>query len=509
MPLPRSRNDRLRRPKRPRSGGTGVRSRAVRSQTAPGSPGPFPRALRPPQPVASLESSFLAGILQELHAEVRRSFPSLDRDIRGGERVYLNSGGGTLVAETSARAQARAAQYTNAQDGNITSGEILTAELQAAARANVAAFLNATSADQISFHSSTSHALFNLSFAFRDLLRRGDNLVVTHLDHAANVTPWESLWGEDRGLEIRQCRLGADGTLDLDHLERLVNRRTRLIAVTYASNGLGTIVPVESVVRIAHRNGRPRPPTGRSRGWQGALVVVDAVHHAYHAPIDVRTLRCDFLALSGYKLFGPMIGALWGRTDWLKALRPYRVEPHTNEAPIKFEQGTPNNPVLAGLSGALEYLLWLGERIEKASEGHPGARLLRERLRRAYPPGERRRLKWALCAIREYEKTLSTALLDGFRELRPHGVHLHGISDPARISERDPTFTFEVRGQRAEAIKRQLWEEAHIEVTTGHCFSVALYRALRLERAVRASFAHYDNLETVQHFFEALRGIVT
>ncbi len=493
MPVPRSRNARLHRPKR----------------LSPGSRGPFPRAVRSPRPRNSPESSFLAGILQELHVEVRRSFPSLDRDIRGGERVYLNSGGGTLVAETSARAQARAAQYMNAQDGKITSGEIHTAELQATARTNVAAFLNAPSANQISFHSSTSHALFNLSLAFRDLLRHGDNLVVTHLDHAANVTPWESLWGEDRGLEIRQCRLCSDGTLDLDHLERLVNRRTRLIAVTYASNGLGTIVPIHSVVRIARRYGRPRPPTGRSRGWQGALVVVDAVHHAYHAPIDVRALRCDFLAFSGYKIFGPMIGALWGRTEWLKALRPYRVEPHTDEAPVKFEQGTPNNPSLAGLSGALEYLLWLGEQIERASEGHPGARLLRERLHRAYRPGERRRLKWALCAIREYEKTLSTALLDGFRELRPHGVHLHGISDPARVAERDPTFTFEVRGKRGETIKRQLWEDAHIEVTTGSSFSVALYRALRLERAVRASFAHYDNLETVQHFLDALRRIVT
>jgi selenocysteine lyase/cysteine desulfurase len=331
---------------------------------------------------------------------------------------------------------------------------------------------------------------------------------VTDLEHAANVTPWESLWGEDRGLEIRHCRLHADTTLDLDHLSRLVNRRTRLVAVTYASNGLGTIVPIESVVRIAHRHGRPRPPTGRGRGWPGALVVVDAVHHAYHAPIDVKSLGCDFLALSGYKLFGPMVGALWGRTEWLNALRPYRVESNRDVVPTKYEQGTPNNAALAGLAGAIGYLLWLGERIEQASEGHPGARDLRERLRRRYPPGERRRLKWALCAIREYERTLSTALLDGFRELQPHGVHLYGIADPARVSERDPTFTFEVRGQRAEVIKRRLWEEARIEVMSGHCFSVAVYRALRLSRSVRASFAHYDNLDTVQHFLDALRSIV-
>ena len=447
----------------------------------------------------------LAEIVGDLHAEIRRSFPALECDLGGGKRVYLNSGGGTLTAEPSVRAMARAAQYANAQDGTVSRGERLTAELQQRARTGVADFINAPSPDEVSFHLSTTHALFNLSFAFRDRLRRGDNLVVTHLDHAANVSPWESLWGEDRHLEIRQCRLRR-GTLDLDHLRRLVDRRTRVVAVTFASNGLGTITPLAEVVRIARTHGVPVP--GRGRSWNGALVVVDAVHHAYHGPIDVRRLGCDFLAFSGYKLFGPMVGALWGRLEWLEALRPYRVEPNENRAPFKYEQGTPNNAVLAGLSGAFDYLLWLGARVESAARPVPAAADLAGALQRLYPEPDRRRLKWALCAIEEYEKTLTRAMLDGFRRLAPRGVILHGIADSGRAGERDPTFLFEVRGRRADRMRQRFWDEAGIEIPIGSNFSLAVTRSLRRRgHVLRASFAHYDTLETVRMFLDTLGRI--
>ncbi|HEU4403291.1 MAG TPA: aminotransferase class V-fold PLP-dependent enzyme [Candidatus Polarisedimenticolia bacterium] len=445
----------------------------------------------------------------DLHGEVRRAFPALERDLTGGRRVYLNSGGGTLVTERSVVAMERTARYANAQDGEVSAGERATAAIHARARAGAADFLNASSPGEIAFHLSTSHALFNLSFAFRDLLRPGDNLVVTRLDHAANVSPWESLWGEDRGLEVRECGLLRDGRLDLDHLERLIDRKTRLVAVTYASNGLGAIVPIEEVVRLAHRHGRPDPPARPGRRWDGALVVVDAVHHAYHGPIDVRAIGCDFLAFSGYKLFGPMLGVLWGRAGWLRALRPYRVEPNVDEAPYKFEQGTPNHAVLAGLSGALDYLLWLGEKVEAAAAGRPEAQALGARLEHDHPQDDRRRLKWALCAIREHERTLSLALLDGFRALARRGVILHGVNDPARVAERDPTFLFEVGGLTQDQVKRRLWEEGRIEVPSGTYYSLAVYREMRARshHLVRASFAHYDSLETVRHFLATLGRI--
>lgn len=449
----------------------------------------------------------LADLMRGIHPEVRRSFPALEQDITGGARVYLNSGGGTIVSAESARALERAMLFANPQDGEVSTGERATAAIHTRARALVADFLNAPSVDEISFHFSTTHSIFNLAFALRDLLRPGDNLVVTRLDHAANVTPWESLWGEDRGLEIREARLSPDGTLDLDHLAALIDRKTRVVAVTSASNGLGTIVPVDQVVRIARRHGRPEPPAGRRQSIRGALVVVDAVHHAYHGPLDVRALGCDFLAFSGYKLFGPMGGVLWGRKRWLDALRPYRVEANLDRTPTKFEQGTPNQAAMAGLCGALDYLIGLGGKIEAAAAGRFETRGIATHLARLYPAGPRRSLKWALCAIREYEKTLSAAILRGFGEFRKRGVRLHGIDDEARLDERDPTFLFEVRGLSQMAIKRRLWEEARIEVPDGTCYSLAVYRALRARRAVRASFAHYDDLNTVRIFLEALGRI--
>ena len=453
----------------------------------------------------------LAPILRALHGEVRRQFPARERDIAGERRVYLNSAGGTLVAERSARAMEEAALRANAQDGAVSSGERATAEIHARARRGAAAFLNAPSPDEISFHQSTSHALFNLSFAFRDLLGRGSNLIVTRLDHAANVTPWESIWGEDCGLDVRECGVRRDGTLDLDELERLVDRRTRLIAVTCASNGLGTVVPVEDVVRIARRHGRPEPPSGAARQargrWSGALVVVDAVHHACHGPLDVRAMDCDFLAFSGYKIFGPMVGVLWGRKPWLDALRPYRVEANDDRTPVKFEQGTPNHAVLAGLSAAFDYLEALGGRVESSAAEKPDLQATAARLADLYPDRDRRRIKWAMCAVRDFEQTLTKAILLGFSALAKRGVRLFGIADEGRAAERDPTFLFEVRGRSQIDIKQRLWEEGRIEVPDGNYYSLAVYRHLRSRRTVRASFAHYDGLDTARHFLDALSRI--
>jgi selenocysteine lyase/cysteine desulfurase len=474
-----------------------------------------------PRPIAD---GALAPVLRGLQDEVRRRFPGRERDLTGGRRVYLNNAGGTLVAEDSVLATMRAARHANAQDGEVSPGEKSTAEIHALARAAAADLLNAPSPGEISFHLSTTHALFNLSFAFRDLLGKGDNLIVTRLDHAANVTPWESLWGEDRGLEVRECGVRRDGTLDLAHLERLVDRRTRLIAVTSASNGLGSVVPVEEVVRIARRFGDPAPPAASRRGgsraprkggapWHGALVVLDAVHHVGHAPVDVRAIGCDFLAFSGYKLFGPMVGVLWGRRRWLDALRPYRAEANADVTPEKFEQGTPNHAALAGLTGAIEYLADLGSRVRSAALSAPPAASpelgdLVRMLDGRHPPGPRRLLTWALTAVQHHERALSRVVLEGLGALRSDGVRLHGIADPARVAERDPTFLIEVEGRTQEEVRRRLWEVGRIEVPSGNYYSLAVYRHLRSRRTVRASFAHYDGEDTALHFLRALGTIV-
>jgi len=450
----------------------------------------------------------LAAIMERLHPRLRREFPALGRNIAGGCRVYLNNAGGTIVCERSARMMARTALFANPQDGDITLGERATAELHQAARAAVADFLNAPAAAEVTFHLSATHALFNLAIALRHHLVRGDNIVVTGLDHAANVSPWESLFGADRGLEIRPCRMRRDGTLDLDHLAGLVDARTRVVAVTRASNALGSIVPIEAVARIAHRNGVPRPPARPGRPWNGALVVVDAVHYAPHGPIDVRALGCDLLVFSGYKVFGPMTGVLWGRRVWLEALRPYRVEPNANRAPVKFEQGTPNHAVLMGLAAAIGYLAWLGGQVEEAATSVAPLRPLARTLRRLRYDPARRRLKWAMLAIAAWEERLSAEVIAGWRrDLAPLGVRLHGVADPRRLSDRVPTFLFEIPGRTQEEVKRALWRRSRIEVPSGNYYAPAVYRHLKSRRTIRASFAHYDTPATARLFVRALRSV--
>jgi selenocysteine lyase/cysteine desulfurase len=231
--------------------------------------------------------------------------------------------------------------------GVVAAGETETAGLHDRVRSLAADFLHAGDGREISFHQSATAALFNLAYALRSVLGRENNLVVTDLDHMANVSPWEAVLGEGLGLEVRRARVTSEGTLDVSHLLSLVDARTGLLAVTSASNGTGSLVPLRETV-AAVREKAPR-----------CLVAVDAVHHAPHGVIDVREADCDFLVFSGYKVFGPMQGVLWGKSALLEKLRPYRVVTNKNEPPWKFEMGMLNNTSLAALGAGLEYLLWL------------------------------------------------------------------------------------------------------------------------------------------------------
>jgi len=202
------------------------------------------------------------------------------------------------------------------------------------------------------------------------------------------------------------------------------------------------------------------------------------------------------------------LSAFAGRRQWLTALRPYRVEANADETPFKYEQGTPNHAVLAGITGAMQYLEWLGARIERDAARRAELRPLYRDLSRSYPDPAPRRLKWAMTAARAHERTLSLALLEGFARLASRGVRLHGLTDPGRVDERDPTFLFEIRGLSQETIKRRLYELGRIEVPSGNYYSLAVYRHLRRQRTVRASFAHYDGLDTVRHFLKTLKSAV-
>jgi len=419
--------------------------------------------------------------LEALNPEVRRRFPMIDRDSGSRPRIYLNTGAGSLTVDTAAEAARDAQGRLNPMPGGVAAGESETAGLHERVRGLAADFLNAHAGREISFHQSATAAFFNLAFALRGVLRPKANIVVTDLDHMANVSPWETVWGEGRGLEVRRARVTPEGALDVGHLLSLVDARSALLAVTSAANGTGSLVPLGEVAAAVKK----RSPD--------CLVAVDAVHQAPHGPIDVRESGVDFLVFSGYKTFGPMMGVLWGRAEMLERLRPYRVETNKDVLPGKFEMGMLNNASVASLEAALEYLLWLAGRIA-GPEAAPTSRVSRFRL--------------AMSAISAYEQDLSRRVLEGFARFDPARLKLFGVADPARARERVPTFAFDVAGLTATETKRRLWEEAAIQIADGNHYSAAVVRHLgRPEGICRASFAHYDNPATVERLLEALEAL--
>jgi cysteine desulfurase family protein (TIGR01976 family) len=415
---------------------------------------------------------------ETLSPKIRARFPMIDHDAGGRPRIYLNSGAGSLTVDTAAAAARDAQARLNPMPGTVVAGEADTAALHARVRDLVADFLHAREGREISFHQSATAALFNLAFGLRGMIDPAANIVVTDLDHMANVSPWETVWGEGRGLEIRRAGVTTEGTLDRGHLLSLVDLRTAVVAVTSASNATGSLVPLADLA-AAVRKRSPR-----------CLVAVDAVHHAPHGVLDVMATGVDFLVFSGYKLFGPMMGILWGRAELLERLRPYRVETNKDVLPGRFEMGMLNNASLAALEAALEYLLWLAD-----LAGGPGTS----------SADRPTKFRAVMAAISAYETTLSRLVLERFRTLGAAGPRLFGIADPDRAGERVPTFAFDIAGLSPTETKRRLWEEAGVQIADGNHYSAAVYRHLgRPDGICRASFAHYDNAATVESFLAAV-----
>lgn len=415
--------------------------------------------------------------IKEIHPQIRARFPQIDRDIQGNPRIYLNNGAGTLILDSAARAMMETFQKANPMPGQVYPAEHSTAEIHWEARRMVADFLNSGDPAEISFHFSATNALFNLAYSLSGILTPSHNLIVTDLDHMANISPWEEIWGRRFGAEVRRAGVTDDGELDVDHLLSLVDEDTGLVAVTLASNGFGTIVPIKKLA-AAVRAKSPR-----------CLICVDGVHHALHGPIDVQADGCDCLVFSGYKLFGPMLGVLWIQRDLLENLSPYRVETAKNVLPTKMEQGMLPNASLAALYEALGYFVWLGERIE-TGKGSSGKR--------------RQKIVSAMNAIAAFESEISRRVMEGFFDLEAGGLRLFGITNPDHVDKRDPTFAFSIEGMDASRIKALLWEKNGIQIADGNHYSAAVYRHLNLASLNRASFAHYDTMETAETFLKAV-----
>ena len=404
----------------------------------------------------------------DVHA-VRSRFPALSRAESGRPVAYLDGPGGTQVPAEVVEAMSHRLRVGTANIGGSFGASREADAVTAAAREAMADFLGGRP-EEVAFGQNMTSLTFSVSRALAREWGPGDEVVVTRLDHDANVTPWR-LAAADRGATVRVVHFDpADGTLDLGHLEQAVGERTRLVAVGAASNALGTVPPVRRVADLAHA--------------AGALVFVDAVHYAPHRLIDVAALGADFLACSAYKFFGPHTGALWGRSGLLESLEAYKVVPAPSSGPGKWETGTQSFESLAGVAAAVDYLGSLGE---------GGTR--------------RERLAAALAAIRVYEESLAARFLAGVAGM-PH-LRLYGLADPARLAERTPTFSLGVEGLSPDEAARCLGEQG-IHAWSGDYYAVGVMEHLGVARQgglLRLGFVHYNTAEEVDRVLAALAGL--
>lgn len=413
---------------------------------------------------------------------LRRQFPALTA-IHGERPLhFFDSPGGTQVPERVIDAVSRYYRRANANSGGAFATSRETDQTVTQARAEMADLLNAAEADTILFGPNMTTLTFHLARSLGDTIHRGDEIIVTDLDHDANVTPWTDLAAQGAAIRCVPIR-HEDCTLDIDALGRALTPRTRLVAVTYASNAVGSLVDVRRVTRMAQA--------------AGAMVFVDAVQYAPHGPVDVQEIGCDFLACSAYKFFGPHVGILYGRRERLQELRPHKVAPAPDSLPYRWETGTQNHEGLAGVSAAVQYLHAIGEAYgapylaAHGARGHSGRRLV---------------LKAGMQAILEYEQTLSRRFLERFAEL--DGARLYGISDPRRLEERLPTFAF--TWPLKSPAQTAAWLAAqNIAVWSGNYYALRLMEALDLQSsggAVRVGLCHYNTLDEVDALFDALHA---
>ena len=400
---------------------------------------------------------------------IRAQFPALKRTVNGKPAAYLDGPGGTQAPQS----------VIDAMSGFMTRGGSNHGGLFVTGRETDAAALAAREAMADLVHAQPNEIVFgqnmtSLTFAFSRALSRtwqpGDEIIVTHLDHDANIMPWV-LAAQDRDVTVRWLDFNpADGILRYDLLPGLLNEKTRLLAITCASNALGSITRVPQVVGLAHQ--------------AGALVYLDAVHYAPHALIDVQAWGCDALVCSAYKFFGPHTGILFGKYELLDSLTAYKVRPSPPDPPEKWETGTQSFESLAGVAAAVDYL---------ATLGHGASR--------------RGQLESALTAIRAHGEAMARRFLQGAAEVP--GLRVYGVTDLQRLAERTPTFAVSLEGRSAAEVAEWLGEQG-IFVWDGHYYAVAPMQRLGVLDTgglVRIGFVHYNTEDEVDRVLEKLREL--
>lgn len=408
-------------------------------------------------------------------AWARAQFPSLHVAVNGQRAAFLDGPAGTQVPVHVLGAVQNYYLRSNANTCGAFETSQRNDQIIDAARAAVADFLHCDK-DEVVFGQNMTTITFALARAIGRELNPGDEIVVTTLDHDANVAPWRAL--EEKGVLIRQVDIHEeDCTLDLDDLKRKITPKTRLVAVGYASNAVGTINPVAEITKLAHD--------------AGALVFIDAVHYAPHGPIDVRALDCDFLACSAYKFFGPHMGILYGKREHLSRFQPYKVRPAPDALPDRWETGTQVQELIAGIGAAIDYLTLLGRQSDASVKDRRSALLVAYR------------------ATRDHEMSLFERLADGLFTVR--GLQFFGIRDPRRFGERCSTVSVRMDNHTPRQIAEFLGQRG-IFTWDGNYYALNLTERLGVESTgglLRIGLVHYNTAEEVDRLIAHLRELST
>jgi cysteine desulfurase family protein (TIGR01976 family) len=404
----------------------------------------------------------------------RAQFPSLKLQVNGRTAAFLDGPAGTQVPQKVISAVENYFVNANANTCGAFETSRRNDAMILAARAAMADFFNCDS-NEVVFGQNMTTITFALARAIGRELKPGDEIVVTTLDHDANVAPWRAL--EEKDVVVQQVDIREeDCTLDLEDLKRKITTKTRLVAVGYASNMVGTINPVAEITKLAHA--------------AGALMFVDAVHYAPHGLIDVKALDCDFLVCSPYKFFGPHLGTLYGKREHLQRFKPYKVRPATDAVPECWETGTQVQELIAGIAAAVEYIADLGRHSDATAKNR------REALRAAY------------CATVPYERMMLTKLIEGLQSIP--GLKVYGIIDSKRFGERCATLSLRIGEHHPTAIAKFLGDRG-LFTWDGNFYAMNLSERLRVEQkggVLRIGLVHYNTAEEVERLLIALQEFV-
>lgn len=408
-------------------------------------------------------------------SEIRSRFPALSELYNGKLAIFFDGPGGTQVPQSVMDAMTDYLTRRNSNSHGPFETSRRTDAVDVAAHQAMADLLGCE-AREVIFGPNMTSLTYMMSRSLGQEFQPGDEIVVTRLDHDANVAPWLQL-AEDRRLTLRWADVDLETcTLDMEHLRSQITSRTRLVAIGYASNATGTINDVAQAVQWARE--------------AGAYSYIDAVHYAPHGPIDVKALGCDFLACSAYKFFGPHSGQLYGKEEHLSRLRAYQVRPAGADLPKKWETGTGNYEAMAGAAAAVDYLASLGE-------SYGGAAITasrREKIRAAWP------------VIQGHENQIKGQMLRGLQEIP--GVRIYGLTDPDQLDKRVATFAIRKEGTTPQQVAEKLGEE-NIFTWHGNFYALGISERLGVEESgglVRIGLVHYNTGEEVERCLDVLRG---